>query len=193
MTSPESPASPIERFDFAFDHIFELVARPLGIGPDSAWVEVGEGVLSVRFGRWVVQTDLDNVESAVLTGPYSLPKVIGPPHLSFRDRGITFATNAQRGVCIHFREPVRGFEPTGRFHAPALTVTVEDAEGLVAAFVEAVGPGQSDRRDELTGMTTRQLRARAKSHGLSFASNLHKAELIDLLVAEDLQSDRPAS
>ena len=48
-----------------------------------------------------------------------------------KDDGLTFGTNAERGVCVHFREKVRG--PFVRRHS-ALTVTVADCDGLVAAL-----------------------------------------------------------
>ena len=55
--------------------------------------------------------------------------------MSFADDGLTFGTNPDRGVCVHFRQRiprVLGFRP----HS-ALTVTVEDCDGLVAAIGEA--------------------------------------------------------
>jgi hypothetical protein len=61
-------------------------------------------------------------------------KVLGPPHLSFRDRGLTFATNQERGVCVRFHEPVAGIDPRGWIRHPGLTVTVEDPEALIAAI-----------------------------------------------------------
>ncbi len=53
-------------------------------------------------------------------------------HLPLTDDGLTFGTNAQAGVCIHFEPRIHrvvGF----RDHS-ALTVTVADVEGLVAAL-----------------------------------------------------------
>lgn len=73
-------------------------------------------------------TPLDNVVGAEVTGPYRLVKVAGPPHLSLRDRGITFATNRARGTCIRFREPV------GLLRHPAATVTVAAPDALAEAL-----------------------------------------------------------
>jgi hypothetical protein len=101
---------------------------------DRAYVELTESRLIARYGSWVVETSLANVVSAEVTGPYRWWKVVGPPHLSFSDRGLSFATNAERGVCIGFREPVPGIEPTGRIRHPGLTVTVDDPEALVEAL-----------------------------------------------------------
>jgi hypothetical protein len=44
------------------------------------------------------------------------------------------ATNGVRGLCITFREPVPGIEPTGTLRHPALTVTVADCHGLAAVL-----------------------------------------------------------
>jgi hypothetical protein len=68
-------------------------------------------------------------------GPYGLVKTAGPAHLSFADRGLTFASNGDRGVCIRFREPVPGISPTRQPLHPALTVTVADVEGLHRAVL----------------------------------------------------------
>ena len=46
--------------------------------------------------------------AARVTGPYSVPKTLGPAHLSFRDRGLTFATTSRQGVCVEFHRPVPG-------------------------------------------------------------------------------------
>jgi hypothetical protein len=121
-------------FGFAFDPRLLPAAVPFGITPFTTGVEVADGELRARFGPWSVRTSLDNVESAEVTGPFSWPKVIGPPHLSFRDGGVTFATSTKRGVCIRFREPVNALLPGGLLRHPGLTVTVDRPEELVAAL-----------------------------------------------------------
>jgi hypothetical protein len=122
------------RFDFEFDPRFEAFDRLLGVTRDSAFIEVAGDRVTVRFGRWVVETTRDNVVSAEATGPYAWWKVAGPPHLSFVDRGLTFATTTERGVCIRLREPVSGIEPLGLLRHPGLTVTPRDPDGLVEAL-----------------------------------------------------------
>ena len=57
-------------------------------------------------------------------------KVLGPPHLSFTDRGVTFATNRDLGLCIRFHEPVPAIAPFGLLRHPGATVTVADPLAL---------------------------------------------------------------
>jgi len=106
------------------------------VTPERAWVEVRQDELEARFGRWRVRTPVRNVVSAVVTGPYSFLKTAGPPRLGVTDRGLTFATNGDRGVCLTFAAPVPGIAlaPFGRLRHPALTVTVLDVNGLIAAL-----------------------------------------------------------
>jgi hypothetical protein len=54
--------------------------------------------------------------------------------LSLADKGLTFASNGQRGVCMSFRRPVKGIDPAGVLRHPNLTVTVRDCEGLIEAL-----------------------------------------------------------
>ena len=121
-------------FDFAFDALHRAFGLLLGITPGTTRVEVDGDRLVARFGLWRLSTPLDNVEGTEVTGPYSPFKTIGPAHLSLADRGLTFSTNCRRGLCIRFRQPVPGIEPTGRLRHPGLTVTVADVDGLAAAL-----------------------------------------------------------
>jgi hypothetical protein len=124
----------IRRFDFEFDPLYRRAAALFGIRPATTWVTVNEWELTARFGPWQVRTPLANVVGTEITGGYGLLRTIGPAHLSFADRGLTMATNRERGVCMRFAEPVRGLEPTGRLRHPGLTVTVADCDGLIAAL-----------------------------------------------------------
>ena len=119
--------SAAECFEFAFDR---RMARPLallGIRPDNCRLMLGPSRLEVHYGPWTVRTTLDNVAGAELTGPYSAWRAIGP-RVSMADRGLTFGTNAARGVCIRFHEPVAGIEPAGRIRHPGLTLTLADPD-----------------------------------------------------------------
>src|SRR4051794_14950508 len=116
-------------FPFAFDPAYRLAALPFGVMPGTARVVVDED-LGVTFGPWRLRTPLANITAVEITGPYSLVKTAGPAHLSFADRGLTFATNGRRGVCVRFERPVSGIEPTGRLRHPGVTLTVADVDGL---------------------------------------------------------------
>jgi hypothetical protein len=121
-------------FDFAFDPLYEKVALAFGVTPGRCSVVVENGRMVARYGFWTVATDVDNVAGTEISGPYRRWTTIGPAHLSVADRGLTFASNPDKGLCMRFREPVGGWEPTGRLRHPGLTVTVADVEGLAAAL-----------------------------------------------------------
>ena len=117
-------------FAFRFDPRYRAAALPFGITPRTASVEVTEDQFRVRFGLWHLTTGLDNVAGSEVTGPYSFLKTAGPAHLSFADRGLTCATNGDRGLCVRFREPVGGIDPWGRIRHPGVTLTVERIDEL---------------------------------------------------------------
>ena len=123
-----------DRFAFFFDPRLAWLSRVFGVKPETAFVEVGRTGFVARLGPWGVTTTADNLAGADVTGPYRALKVAGPAHLSLADRGLTFATNAERGVCVRFLRLVRGIDPLGLIRHPALTVTVADCEGLVEAI-----------------------------------------------------------
>ncbi len=126
----------VERFVFSFAPSYRSAARPFGIRPETAWVEVGERQLRARFGPWRVSTPLANVIGASVTGPYAFWKTAGPARLAITDRGLTFATNGDRGVLITFAQPVRGLDPLGLLQHPELTVTVSEPDRLAALLAE---------------------------------------------------------
>ena len=119
-----------ERFDFAFAPAYRAPARAFGITPGTAWVQVDHENFEARFGHWHVSTPLANIEDVALTGPYAFWKTAGPARLAITDRGLTFATNGDRGVLISFSAPVRGLDPLGIIRHHELTVTVADVDGL---------------------------------------------------------------
>lgn len=122
----------MSRHLFAFTRAHRLAAVPFGVSPSTAWVEVGDDLVRVRFGPWRLETDRVNVAGVERTGGYSFVKTAGPAHLSLADRGITFATNGDAGVCLRFVEPVAVRFPVGRLRCPAATVTVVDPDRLRA-------------------------------------------------------------
>ncbi|WP_086850002.1 hypothetical protein [Amycolatopsis kentuckyensis] len=105
------------------------------LGP-RAGLELDAAGLRVRFGPWLVETPLSNLAGAEATGPYRAFRVFGV-RLSLADRGLTFGTTTRGGVCLRFREPVRGIDPWGLLRHPGLTVTVSEPE-LVAEAINRI-------------------------------------------------------
>jgi hypothetical protein len=168
--------------------VFRAAALPFGVRPSTCRVELLGPHLTASFGPWTVSTPLDNIERAEVTGPYAWLRVIGPAHLSLSDRGLTFASNPDAGVCLTFREPVRGIDPFGRLTHPGLTVTVEDPDRLVADLTEGTSRLDELERDERTvleGRTAAELRTLARELGIAKASSMKKADLIDRILSDD--------
>jgi hypothetical protein len=133
-------------FHFAYEPLMIPFAAAVGVRDTSAWVELspGEDVdgkddsVLVHFGPWSMAFPRIDVVSAEITGPYHFPKVVGPPHLSLKDRGVTFATTRERGLCIGLRRPRKALDPLGILRHPGLTVTVADPEELRDALFQRV-------------------------------------------------------
>jgi hypothetical protein len=79
------------------------------------------------------------MSAIAVTGPYMFIKTAGPARLAVTDRGLTFATNGNRGVLITFHEPVTGLDTLGVLHHPELTVTVADVDGLAFLLRSRIG------------------------------------------------------
>ncbi|HWF16611.1 MAG TPA: hypothetical protein VG244_10560 [Acidimicrobiales bacterium] len=118
-------------FPYELDVRFAPVWAPLLLAPGLQGVMLtDQGRMVARYGFLVLDTPLTNISDAHITGPYRWWRAVGP-RLSFADAGLTFGTTNHGGVCVHFREPVRGV--IGFRDHSALTVTVTDREGLVRA------------------------------------------------------------
>jgi hypothetical protein len=121
-------------FPFRFAHTYRLASFPFGVHPGNCEVRVTGDEVVARFGFWTVRTPLSNIKDTRITRDYAFVKAAGPARLSFADRGLTFATNGDEGLCLCFHEPVRGIDPAGLLRHPGLTVTVADCAGLQAAI-----------------------------------------------------------
>jgi hypothetical protein len=69
--------------------------------------------LRVRLDHGIVNLVTQPAER-FSTGGVQVPvqvSTIGPAHLSLADRGPTFATNPDAGLCLRFPEPVAGIDP----------------------------------------------------------------------------------
>ncbi len=125
------------RFPFRFARSYRPVALAFGITPATADVEVADGHLRVRYGLWRLTTPLGNVRDTQRTGGFAWFKTVGPPHLSFADRGVSFTTNGDDALCVLFHEPVPVLDPTGRLRHPGATLSVADPAALDRALTAA--------------------------------------------------------
>jgi hypothetical protein len=143
----------MEHFEFAFAPSYRAAALPFGVTPATAWVEVGEDSFVARFGPWRVSTARSNIADVAITGPYRFYRTAGPSRLAITDRGLTFATNGERGVLILFHERIRGLDPLGLIRHPELTVTVADVEGLASVLRQSLerASGPSSASSPLPG------------------------------------------
>jgi hypothetical protein len=114
-------------------HLFSiLLGLPFGVRPSKDGVTItDDGRFVATYGLIRIETPLNNIEGAHVTSGYRWWTAIGARR-SLVDDGLTFGTNNVAGVCIHFHDRVRSvLRPSGH---SALTVTVADLEGLIAAL-----------------------------------------------------------
>ena len=131
MTDEQGQAGDVF-FPYRFDRRYGPMWGVLGArrGRDGVTITADQR-FRATYGRFVVETPLANVTGAHVTGPYRWHTAVGV-RLSFADDGLTFGTNRDAGVCVHFGDKVG--RVIGRKDHSALTVTVEDLDGLVAAL-----------------------------------------------------------
>jgi hypothetical protein len=177
---------PSVRFPYADDATVKPFSRLFGVTARTSFVELSGLTFRARFGPWVVETPIENIASAEVTGPYQWFKVVGPARASLRDQGLTFATTTRGGVLLTFIEPVTGLDALGVIHSPTLTVTVERPDELVAALAATEEDAEiieRDEHDQLQGKTTHELRELARQYDIANPSKLKKAELVEALEA----------
>ena len=120
------------RFPYAVDYRFLPLWAPLGLRPWHDGVTLtDDGTFVATYGLVRIETPIDNVASAHVTTGYRWWTAVGI-RMSFVDDGLTFGTNRDAGVCVHFGTKVRSvLRPSGH---SALTVTVADVQGLATAL-----------------------------------------------------------
>lgn len=133
------PAPVTRRYDFRFAPSYRVAALVFGVMPSTAWVTLGPQGLGVRFGLWRLDTDLGNIVKAEPSGGFGWLRTAGPAHLSFADRGVTFATNGDAAVCVRFRTPVAAIDPTRTIKHPGATMTVEDPHAFLDHLATLLG------------------------------------------------------
>ncbi|WP_233563458.1 hypothetical protein [Micromonospora musae] len=125
------------RFPFRFDPAFRPLLALVGVRPGTAWAEVDDRQLVVRFGPWRLATARENVTGVERGGPYRWWRAIGV-HLSLADGGVTFGSSAAAGLCVRFRTPVPALAPGRWLRHRAMTITVADPDDLARVLG---GPG----------------------------------------------------
>jgi hypothetical protein len=117
-----------EFFPYAVDRRLALFWLPFGVRPSRDGVTItDEGMFRATFGFLKLETPLSNIAGAHVTRNHRWYTAAGARR-SMLDDGLTFGTNRDAGVCVHFREPVPS--PLRRTGHSALTVTVDDVDGL---------------------------------------------------------------
>lgn len=126
------------KFGYAIDKRYLPVLLPFLLRPSKDGVELtDEGFLVATFGLFKIVTSLSNVTGAHVTRNYRWWRAVGV-RMSRADDGLTFGTNRDGGVCIHFEERVPS--ALRRNGHSALTVTVADLNGLISALSGQVEP-----------------------------------------------------
>jgi hypothetical protein len=123
----------IDEFDFRFDPRFRPLLLAGGVTPATARVQLTPDRLIAQFGFWRLETPLANVAGAELSGPYKWYRAIGV-RLSLADRGLTFGSTTEGGVCVRFHEPVGGVLPIPGVKHPGATLTIVDRDRFINAL-----------------------------------------------------------
>ncbi len=121
-----------QHFGYAIDKRYLPVLLPFLLRPARDGVTLtDEASIVATFGLFKIVTQLSNITGAHITLNYRWWTAVGV-RMSRVDDGLTFGTNHDRGVCIHFAQKVSS--PLRRSGHSALTVTVADLEGLTTAL-----------------------------------------------------------
>ena len=121
-----------ERFPYAIDPKYRPLLVLFGFRSSKDAVTLGDdGTFLATFGFLKLQTPRSNITGAHITRGYRWWTACGIRG-SLVDDGLSFGSNYDAGVCIHFAEKVSS--PLRRKGHSALTVTVEDLEGLTRAL-----------------------------------------------------------
>ena len=117
-----------------------LLRVVFGVTVDSAWVEVGDGLVTARFGRFEFTVPVANITRWRIEGPWRWITAIGVRR-SIRHADFSFAGSPRGGVRMDFGTPVR----LSGFIVPAFYVGVEDLETYAAELAALGIPGEDGR------------------------------------------------
>ena len=135
-----------QRFAYAIDKRYLPLLVPFGLrGSKDGVTLADDGTFLATFGFLKLQTAVANITGAHITRGYRWWTAFGA-RASVVDDGLTFGTNHDAGVCVHFAEKVPS--PLRRSGHSALTVTVEDLRETARAARRRCGT----QRRELTAV-----------------------------------------
>jgi len=121
-----------QHFGYAIDKRYLPVLLPFLFRPATDGVTItDEGSFVATFGLFKIVTTRSNIYEAHITRNYRWWTAVGV-RMSYSDDGLTFGTNHNAGICVHFAEKVPSM--LRRSGHSALTVTVADLEGLTGAL-----------------------------------------------------------
>jgi hypothetical protein len=120
-----------QHFAYAVDSRYLPLLLPFGLRPAKDGVTLADDSFLATFGFFKLATRLANVSGAHITRGYRWWTAFGVRG-SLADDGLSFGTNHDAGVCIHFAQKVPSL--LRRSGHSALTVTVADLDGLVTAL-----------------------------------------------------------
>ncbi len=112
-----------------------------GVRPDRAQVDLGDGQVVIRFGRFTLPIPVKSIARYRVEGPWHWITAIGVRR-SVRHGDISFAGSPRGGVRMDLRSPLRW----GRLSLPAVYAGVEDLDGFAAALATLGIPGEDARR-----------------------------------------------
>src|SRR5665213_182019 len=122
----------VQFFGYAVDKRYLPLLLPFGLRRARDGVTLtDEGSFVATFGFFKLATSLANITGAHITRNYRWWTAFGV-RASGADDGLSFGTNHDAGVCIHFDDKVPS--PLRKSGHSALTVTVTDLEGLTRAL-----------------------------------------------------------
>jgi hypothetical protein len=120
-----------QHFGYAVDRWYLPALLAFGFKPGRDGVTLAGDGFEATFGFFRMTTARDNITGAHVTRGYRWWTAFGVRG-SMADDGLSFGSNHQAGVCVHFAEKVPS--PLRRSGHSALTVTVADVEGLTRAL-----------------------------------------------------------
>ncbi len=127
-----------QHFSYAVDNRYLPLLLPFGLRQAKDGVTIADdGAFAATFGFLKLETTVANITGAHITRNYRWWTAFGA-RASLADDGLSFGTNRDGGVCVHFADKVPS--PLRRRGHSALTVTVADLEGLTSTLGSGKAP-----------------------------------------------------